>query len=355
MLKYIKNVFRGPISKKADTLRLLLIKEKLNIGGIPVGQIGTASQYGIVFNIHTKNGTRKVVKLMKGGTGKSEYSIQKIAANRGLAPKVYKFIEHVPLTSNNQTKLALKSQTINMIVMNNLVQNNKNKVIAFGEYIKNVRVPIDKKRQALQKLKNSVAKLDTIEHGNLHKENVYVIIKPDGSVDIKIIDFGSSIMNKSIIKKLRPASKQELKQLGNVYGPGDIFSLKNKWIVLNSFHLKIFEEIINSFNKKAKAVPVAKAVSVALKKCPKGSRRDKKTGQCVSTGGVVPAAKAVPAALKRCPKGSRRDKKTGQCVSTGGVVPAAKAVSVAKAVPAALKKCPKGSRRDKKTGQCTVY
>ena len=42
------------------------------------------------------------------------------------------------------------------------------------------------------------------------------------------------------------------------------------------------------------------------KRCPRGSRRNKKTKQCVRKS-------AMPAPRKKCPKGSRKDKKTGKC------------------------------------------
>lgn len=54
------------------------------------------------------------------------------------------------------------------------------------------------------------------------------------------------------------------------------------------------------------------------KRCPKGSRRDKKTKKCVRTRKVTKVVKKDPSLFswpktKRCPKGSRRDKKTQKC------------------------------------------
>lgn len=48
------------------------------------------------------------------------------------------------------------------------------------------------------------------------------------------------------------------------------------------------------------------------KRCPNGTRRDKKTGECVSKKTSTNASNTKK---KRCPKGSRRNKKTGECVS----------------------------------------
>ena len=43
-----------------------------------------------------------------------------------------------------------------------------------------------------------------------------------------------------------------------------------------------------------------------VKRCPRGSRRNKKTKQCVRKS-------AMPTPRKKCPKGSRKNKKTGKC------------------------------------------
>lgn len=63
-------------------------------------------------------------------------------------------------------------------------------------------------------------------------------------------------------------------------------------------------------------------------RCPNGTRRNKKTGNCESTKAKSPSAKPVTVAkTSRCPKGSRRDKKTGNCVSTKAKSPSAKPIS----------------------------
>jgi hypothetical protein len=54
---------------------------------------------------------------------------------------------------------------------------------------------------------------------------------------------------------------------------------------------------------------------------------------------------------KRCPKGSRRDKKTRKCVSTKQSQRAGPAKQVAKNK-TRRRRCPNGTRRNKKTGLC---
>ena len=46
-------------------------------------------------------------------------------------------------------------------------------------------------------------------------------------------------------------------------------------------------------------------------RCPKGSRRNKKTGECEKTGTATKQT-----TVKRCPKGTRRNKESGVCEST---------------------------------------
>jgi hypothetical protein len=65
--------------------------------------------------------------------------------------------------------------------------------------------------------------------------------------------------------------------------------------------------------------PKAPAASGKTKRCPKGTRRNKKTGNCesVSTKAHVKMRSPSPVVAslkkKRCPKGTRRNKKTGNC------------------------------------------
>jgi len=213
------------------------------LGGVPTKQIGTTSVHGKVFNLYTKNGSKKVVKFVKGGSGKTEYIVQRFAAKRNVAPRVHKLVQSIPLSPTNQRRLKLKYKTIDAIVMNNLVQSTRNKVVSFADYIYSNSVSTNKKRFVLKQLIHSLSKLGKIEHGDLHGENIYVIIKPDSSTRIKLIDFGSSVINKSIIKKLRRATEQERSK-----GGIRIYSMKSKLVVLNRNHLKKFKNVINAFN-----------------------------------------------------------------------------------------------------------
>ncbi len=53
---------------------------------------------------------------------------------------------------------------------------------------------------------------------------------------------------------------------------------------------------------------------VANKRCPKGSRKNKKTGNCDKTvNSVVVVVPNVVVAHKRCPNGTRKNKITGKC------------------------------------------
>ena len=73
-------------------------------------------------------------------------------------------------------------------------------------------------------------------------------------------------------------------------------------------------------------------------KCPKGTRKNKKTGEC------EPVAEKT-----KCPKGTRKNKKTGECEPVA--VPTGEPGEVPTGEPMA-KKCPKGTRKNKKTGEC---
>ena len=53
----------------------------------------------------------------------------------------------------------------------------------------------------------------------------------------------------------------------------------------------------------------AKKAQEKPKRCPKGTRRNKTTGECEP----IQMIKASTQKLKRCPKGTRRNKKTGEC------------------------------------------
>ena len=52
-----------------------------------------------------------------------------------------------------------------------------------------------------------------------------------------------------------------------------------------------------------------------LPRCPQGSRRNKKTGECEPYKKKSPKHSPKHSPKKRCPPGSRRNKKTGKCES----------------------------------------
>jgi hypothetical protein len=115
--------------------------------------------------------------------------------------------------------------------------------------------------------------------------------------------------------------------------------------------------------------PVGPIPPVKKPKCPKGTRRNKKTGNCEPRGVPVgpvtplgpvgpvtplgpvgpvtplgPVGPIPPVKKPKCPKGTRRNKKTGNCEPRG--------VPVVPVTPVKKPKCPKGTRRNKKTGNC---
>jgi len=85
-------------------------------------------------------------------------------------------------------------------------------------------------------------------------------------------------------------------------------------------------------------------------RCKKGTRRNKKTGNCESTANKQTRA--------RCPKGTRRNKKTGNCESNAprADVPGMKLQTDVRLQPdvrrRAKERCKKGTRRNKITGNC---
>jgi len=130
---------------------------------------------------------------------------------------------------------------------------------------------------------------------------------------------------------------------------------------------------------------------VKKEKCPKGTRRNKKTGLCDKASSSLPKTSYVEASLPKantslpkakesltplpnCPKGTRRNKKTGLCEpyakaeskaslpkaeSKASLPKAESKASLPKAESKAkesllnnAKKCPKGTRRNRRTGIC---
>ena len=87
-----------------------------------------------------------------------------------------------------------------------------------------------------------------------------------------------------------------------------------------------------------------------LRRCPNGTRRNKKTGECEPT--KVPQPKSGK--LRRCPNGTRRNKKTGECEPTKVHQPPlpTQPIQPTEPKPGKLRRCPNGTRRNKKTGEC---
>jgi len=92
------------------------------------------------------------------------------------------------------------------------------------------------------------------------------------------------------------------------------FNLTSK---IEKFIDKTLLSIENKYNKYVSSAGVGVAPAAGPgRRCPKGTRRNKKTGNCESAvaAAAAPAA-AAPAAAKmpRCPRGTHRNKKTGLC------------------------------------------
>lgn len=56
-----------------------------------------------------------------------------------------------------------------------------------------------------------------------------------------------------------------------------------------------------------------------LKRCPNGTRRNKKTGECITKTNTT--RNNIVAKRRRCPNGMRRDKATGECIAKNPVTP----------------------------------
>ena len=74
--------------------------------------------------------------------------------------------------------------------------------------------------------------------------------------------------------------------------------------------------------------PEIKLDKIKKKRCPNGTRINKKTGNCDKPQETI---------KKRCPNGTYRNKKTGNCESKSRTI---------------KKRCPNGTYRNKKTGNC---
>ena len=110
-------------------------------------------------------------------------------------------------------------------------------------------------------------------------------------------------------------------------------------------------------NKKTNRCNKIKRVTLK-KRCPKGTRKNFKTGKCEGDKQIVVVKKSTPKKRSRCPKGTRKNPKTGNCETIQPTVkiPVRKEhTKVEPALPEKPKKrtrCPKGTRKNPKTGNC---
>lgn len=183
----------------------------MNIGK----QIGESSANGAVFTLNTKNGTRKVVKIIASPLGKKEFAFQKIAGLYGISPRVYKLKQRIAIPRNVYVnyfpKMKGAVRKFNAFSMNNLKLHKMDTIMSIHDFFKS-RALQYKKQKVFNKLKLLVKKLHGlgIEHGDLHGGNAYVITHADGSIDVKIIDFGRS--------RKRPSANIRSMSTGTFYG-----------------------------------------------------------------------------------------------------------------------------------------
>jgi predicted NAD-dependent protein-ADP-ribosyltransferase YbiA (DUF1768 family) len=74
-------------------------------------------------------------------------------------------------------------------------------------------------------------------------------------------------------------------------------------------------------------------------RCPRGTRRDKAIGACIS---AAQRAQLIANGQKRCPRGSRRNRRTGACEEEW-------------ATRERRPRCPRGTRRHRRTGECREH
>lgn len=125
-------------------------------------------------------------------------------------------------------------------------------------------------------------------------------------------------------------------------------------------------------NKKTNRCNKIKRVTLK-KRCPKGTRKNFKTGKCEGDKQIVVVKKSTPKKRSRCPNGTRKNPKTGNCESiqpTVKIPPVRKEPPPVRKEPSPIRKepttvqpalpekpkkrsrCPKGTRKNPKTGNC---
>jgi len=84
------------------------------------------------------------------------------------------------------------------------------------------------------------------------------------------------------------------------------------------------------------------------KRCPNGTRKNPKTGNCDPKNEVLKHPSIDPlTGRKRCPNGTHKNPKTGNCKSKNTTVKLSKIVPLT-----GHKRCPNGYRKNRKTGEC---
>jgi len=120
---------------------------------------------------------------------------------------------------------------------------------------------------------------------------------------------------KSPIKMPSPAKKRIFSPHTPNYPPPGWISPPNNKDFIQTTNIQTPANVITE-----SVVAVSNNVAVAKKRCPNGTQRNKKTGQCESRNKNSPLKMVTPpksvtkrSVTKRCPKGTRKNKKTGQC------------------------------------------
>ena len=134
----------------------------------------------------------------------------------------------------------------------------------------------------------------------------------------------------------------------------DQFTLPNSCYTFKNVKIQPYKKPVKKVKKVSKKVSkVTKKVSssinlssINLSSPKKVSKVSKKVKKASSINLSSPKKVSSPKKIKRCPKGSRRNKKTGNCD------PVTQVNAPVPVVPVKVKRCPKGSRRNKKTGEC---
>jgi len=171
-----------------------------------VKKIGSKSVNGAVFKLNGPGpGGRKVLKIVKSPGGVKEAAFQRNMAKYKFSPNVHNVIANVRIP--RQVAVALFSQPptrenlnnqgrvkINAIIMNNLQQSNTNKVMSLQNYLKSIEYSNQQKQNMFNTLGNIVNAMANarIIHGDLHSQNVYVILSPGKPAKLFVIDYGRS-------------------------------------------------------------------------------------------------------------------------------------------------------------------